>query len=56
MNSDRIYRHFCMMARALGVRRLAPHPSGASSLAWCAILLAVAVPLTLRSFRAKTMG
>jgi ABC-2 type transport system permease protein len=27
-----------------------------SSLAWCAALLAVAVPLTLRRFRAKTIG
>jgi hypothetical protein len=31
------------------------HPV-ASSLAWCASLLAVAVPLTLRRFRAKTIG
>jgi ABC-2 type transport system permease protein len=31
------------------------HPV-ASSLAWCAALLAVAVPLTLRRFRAKTIG
>jgi ABC transporter DrrB family efflux protein len=31
------------------------HPV-ASSLAWCAALLAIAVPLTLRRFRAKTTG
>jgi ABC-2 type transport system permease protein len=30
------------------------HPA-ASSLAWCAALLAVAVPLTVRRLRAKTM-
>jgi hypothetical protein len=30
------------------------HPV-ASSLAWCAALLAIAVPLTVRRFRAKTM-
>jgi ABC-2 type transport system permease protein len=31
------------------------HPV-ASSLAWCAALLAVVVPLTVLRFRAKTMG
>jgi ABC-type polysaccharide/polyol phosphate export permease len=31
------------------------HPV-ASSLAWCAVLLAIAVPLTLSRFRAKTTG
>jgi hypothetical protein len=30
------------------------HPA-ASSLAWCAALLAVAIPLTVRRFRAKTI-
>jgi ABC-2 type transport system permease protein len=31
------------------------HPV-ASSLAWCAVLLAIAVPLTVRRFREKTTG